>query len=246
MCPEAEITEEIGVVIVCFGLPGILSPIFWPQHSNSLIRNRPAPLPCCFARIVCYALPSTAAQQLSLWLWNLPLNKQRTGASWATGKWERSVVLTGSRTVLTGVAKHVSRVGESKSQPVGCWVSYHEEAGDENFLGVTEKVGDGCGGERVSADTEVKGLKGQSVGCIANVDENHTWGWQVRGPRHWMCTRFQSLWWVRVALMLADARVIETKGLHYSPRRWGFLKRAEESVQKWPWEATRTHSLFTW
>lgn len=40
---------------------------------------------------------------------------------------------------------------------------YYEEAvpGDENFLGVTEKVGDGCGGEKVNADAEVKGLRGQ-------------------------------------------------------------------------------------
>lgn len=42
MCPEAEITEEAGVVIVCFGLPGILSPIFWTQYSNSLMRNHPS------------------------------------------------------------------------------------------------------------------------------------------------------------------------------------------------------------
>lgn len=52
-------------------------------------------------------------------------------------------------------------------------ISYYGEEtvpGDENFQGVTEKVGDGCGREKVSADAEVKGLRSQSVGWIACVD----------------------------------------------------------------------------
>lgn len=55
----------------------------------------------------------------------------------------------------------------------GGWISYDgREAGpgDENVQGVTEKVGDGCGREKVSADAEVKALRGQSVGWIACVD----------------------------------------------------------------------------
>lgn len=118
----------------------------------------------------------------------------------------------GQRTVLTEIAKQASKVGESQSQPVGCWSSYYEEAvpGEENFLGVCEKAGDACWGEKVSEETEVKSLKGQSVGCIAHVGGNHTWEGQVWGPKHWMCTRFQSLGWVRVARMLEDASVLQT------------------------------------
>lgn len=59
-------------------------------------------------------------------------------------------------------------MGRSKGQPTGAWVSYYdgEEAvpADENFQGVTEKAGDGYGDEKVSADADIKGQRGQSVG----------------------------------------------------------------------------------
>lgn len=42
--------------------------------------------------------------------------------------------------------------------------------GAENFQSVTAKVGDGCGGEKTSADAEVKGLRGRSIRWISHMD----------------------------------------------------------------------------